>query len=205
VRQDSVLDPSQLKKIVVATRNDGKLREFHNLLSPLGGSILSLKDLAIAVDPEETGSTFAENARLKAVAYSRHTHFPVLADDSGLEVAALGGRPGIHSARYAGPGASDAERIRKLLGELQGKERPARFFCALAVALEGELLLESEGECRGVIAEEPHGTNGFGYDPIFFFPELVKTCAELSEGEKNLHSHRSRAVASLLARIHRKL
>jgi XTP/dITP diphosphohydrolase len=205
VKQDPVVDPRQLKTIVVASRNDGKLREFHDLLSPLGSRILSLKDLAIAVDPEETGSTFAENARLKAVAYSQHTHFPVLADDSGLEVAALAGRPGIHSARYAGAGASDEDRIQKLLGELQGKARDARFFCALAFALEGALLLESKGECRGVIAEEPRGTNGFGYDPVFFFPELGKTYAELSEGEKNLHSHRSRAVASLLAIVNHKL
>jgi XTP/dITP diphosphohydrolase len=203
--QGSVIDPSQLKTIVVATRNDGKLREFHDLLSPLGSRILSLRDVTIAIDPEETGSTFAENARLKAVAYSQHTQFPVLADDSGLEVAALGGRPGIHSARYAGAGASDADRIRKLLGELQGKERDARFFCALAFALEGDLLLESEGGCWGVISEEPRGTNGFGYDPVFFFPELGKTYAELTEDEKNLHSHRSRAVASLLAIVNRKL
>lgn len=200
-----MVDPRQLKTIVVATRNDGKLREFHDLLSPLGSRILSLRDLTIALDPEETGSTFAENARLKALAYSQHTHLPVLADDSGLEVAALGGRPGIHSARYAEPGASDADRIRKLLGELLGKARDARFFCALAFALQGSLLLESQGECRGVIAKEPRGTNGFGYDPVFFFPALGKTYAELSEVEKNLHSHRSSAVFALLSIINCKL
>lgn len=198
-----MIDLSHIRTIVVATRNAGKLREFRDLLTPLGSDILSLSDMAIAIDPEETGSTFAENARLKAIAYSRHSQWPVLADDSGLEVEALGGRPGIHSARYAGPNASDSDRIRKLLQELQGDRRNARFFCALALAREGKLLLETEGECRGVIAEGPRGTNGFGYDPIFFFPELGKTYAELNEGEKNLHSHRAKAIASLLSIVNR--
>jgi XTP/dITP diphosphohydrolase len=196
-----VIDPSCLKTIVVATRNRGKQREFRDLLAPLGSTILSLGDLSIEADPEESGTTFAENARLKAIAYSRHTEFPVLADDSGLEVAALGGKPGIFSARYAGEGASDSERVSKLLRELQGKRREARFFCALALALEGTLFLESEGECPGIIAEGPRGTNGFGYDPVFFFPALGKTLAELSEAEKNSLSHRANAVAALLSLI----
>ncbi len=118
-----------------------------------------------------------------------------MADDSGLEVEALGGRPGIHSARYAGPGASDEDRIRKLLEEMEhSAERNARFVCSLALAKDGTLLLESEGECRGTIAKEPRGTNGFGYDPVFLFPQLGRTYAELSEAEKNLCSHRARAV-----------
>jgi XTP/dITP diphosphohydrolase len=126
------------------------------------------------------------SARLKALACSHETDLPVLADDSGLEVFALGGRPGIHSARYAGDGASDAERIDRLLTEL-GKvagSRDARFVCALALARRGRLVLEVEGDCRGVIADAPRGTQGFGYDPVFLFPELGQTYAELSAEER---------------------
>ncbi len=194
-----------LSTIVVATRNAGKLREFRNLLLPLKCKVLSLTDLSIGEEFEETGQTFAENARLKALAYSRLCRFPVLADDSGLEVEALGGEPGIRSARYAGPGASDSDRIRKLLRELirtDGK-REARFVCALALARDGALLQESQGECRGLIIDEPRGTNGFGYDPVFLFLELDKTFAELNEIEKNQYSHRARAVADLIKMIHK--
>jgi XTP/dITP diphosphohydrolase len=186
--------------IVIATRNNGKLREFRSLLLPLKAEIVSLRDVSIEEEFEETGRTFAENARLKAIEYSRLTRHPVLADDSGLEVEALGRRPGIHSARYAGPGASDADRIHKLLGELEraGGRPDARFVCALALAQDGAVLLESEGECRGEIISEQRGMNGFGYDPIFLFPELNKTFAELDESEKNQYSHRSHAVEALL-------
>jgi XTP/dITP diphosphohydrolase len=192
-----------MEQLVIATRNAGKIREFRNLLLPLKAEVLSLSDLDIDSEIEESGSTFAENARLKAIGYSRLIQIPVLADDSGLEVEALGGRPGIYSARYAGPGASDADRIRKLLDELEKSSggREARFVCSLALAQDGVLLLESEGECRGIISREPRGTNGFGYDPVFYFPELGKAYAELIEAEKNAHSHRSRAVASLLGQI----
>ena len=192
-----------MKELVIATRNQGKLREFRELLRPLKNEILSLADLRVDTECEESGNTFAENARLKAIGYSRIIRFPVLADDSGLEVEALGGRPGIFSARYGGPGASDEDRVRKLLKELESSagERNARFVCSLALAQGGTLLLESEGECRGTIAKEPRGTNGFGYDPIFLFPKLGRTYAELKQKEKNVHSHRSRAVASLLCQI----
>ncbi len=192
-----------MNPLVLATRNAGKLKEFRELLQPLNNEILSLADLSIDSDFEEIGNSFAENARLKAFFYSKLTTLPVLADDSGLEVEALEGRPGIHSARYAGPGASDLERIHKLLGELEKTAggRNARFICRLALAQQGSLLLESEGECRGVITAEPRGTNGFGYDPVFLFPELGKTYAELSNAEKNRHSHRARAVASFLQQI----
>jgi XTP/dITP diphosphohydrolase len=192
-----------MKELVIATRNSGKLREFRTLLQPLGAEIYSLASLSIEAEFEESGSTFAENARVKAISYSNLTTLPVLADDSGLEVEVLGGRPGIHSARYAGPGASDLDRIRKLLEEIRNStgRRDARFFCALALAQNGNLLLESEGECRGVISGEPRGNSGFGYDPVFYFPELGKTYAELSEAEKNMHSHRANAVASLLRQI----
>jgi XTP/dITP diphosphohydrolase len=193
----------KLHTILIATGNRGKLREFRSLLSPLNSRILSLMDLSIDAEFEESGTTFAENARLKAIACSRLTEFPVLADDSGLEVSALGGRPGIHSARYAGASASDSDRVDKLLKELatSGNRREARFVCALALAKKGKLLLESRGECLGTIAKEPRGTNGFGYDPIFFFPQLGKTLAELPAAEKNLHSHRAHAVMSLLEKI----
>jgi len=189
-----------MQTIVVASRNSGKLREFRSLLLPLKSEILCLRDVSVDEEFEEPGQTFAENARLKAIAYSRLTRFPVLADDSGLEVTALGGRPGVHSARYAGPGATDSDRIRKLLKELgqSAASREARFVCALALAHEGDLLLESEGKCSGIIISEPRGENGFGYDPIFLFPELGKTFAELSDLEKNQYSHRAHAVAALI-------
>lgn len=191
-----------IRQLVLATRNPGKMKEFEELLRPLGSEILGLAELRIETEVEETGNSFAENARLKAAGYSRFTRLPVLADDSGLEVAALGGRPGIQSARYAGPGASDSERVAKLLAELAGaKAREARFVCALALARDGRIVWEAEGECRGIIAEEPLGTEGFGYDPVFYFPELGKTYAQLSREEKNRHSHRANAVAALLSRI----
>jgi len=187
----------------LATRNPGKLREFRGLLEPFGYLILGLDDLGISAEHEETGNSFGENARLKALSYSAETELPVLGDDSGLEVLALGGRPGIHSARYAGSGATDAQRISKLLEELgaaRGK-RDARFVCRLALAQKGGLLLESEGTCEGVILDAPRGGGGFGYDPVFYFPELKKTFAELEEREKNVYSHRGRAVRSLLSSI----
>lgn len=189
--------------IVVATRNQGKLLEFRSLLLPLKSEILCLSDLSINEEFEETGQTFAENARIKAIGYSRLIPFPVLADDSGLEVAALGGRPGVHSARYAGPGATDSDRVQKLLTELarNGGGREARFVCTLALAQEGILLHESRGQCSGIIAGEPQGTGGFGYDPVFFFPTLGKTFAQLNEAEKNQHSHRAQAVAALLKQL----
>ena len=189
--------------LIIATRNSGKLREFRGLLRPLDKTILGLEDLSADAEVKESGGTFTENARLKAVGYSRITRHSVLADDSGLEVTALGGRPGIRSARYAGAGASDADRVRKLLEEIKsaGKGRAARFVCALALAQNGVLLSEALGECLGIIIDEPRGANGFGYDPVFLFPELGKTFAELSDAEKNRYSHRAKAVASLLEQI----
>ena len=197
---------NKFQTIVLATRNEGKLREFQTLLAPMKNRVLSLKDIGIDRDIEETGATFAENARIKALEYSRLTPLPVLADDSGLEVMALGGRPGVHSARYAGPDASDEDRNRKLLEELahEGKNREARFFCALALALEGTLLLEVNGECRGLITLTPRGANGFGYDPVFLLPELDKTFAELNREGKNEYSHRCRAIENLILLLKQK-
>ncbi|MGD0308255.1 MAG: RdgB/HAM1 family non-canonical purine NTP pyrophosphatase [Acidobacteriota bacterium] len=187
--------------MVLATHNRGKMREFRFLLEPHGWQVLGLDDIGIKKDVAETGASFGDNARLKAVAYSLNTDLPVLADDSGLEVLALAGRPGIQSARYAGPHASDSDRMLKLLLELKqsGGARTARFVCALALAQSGAVVLETEGECRGEIACEPKGNNGFGFDPIFFIPELGRTYAQLDEEEKNRCSHRARAVAALLA------
>lgn len=195
-------DPA-LQTIVLATRNKGKLREFKALLAPLRNRVLNLQDAGIDQDVEESGDTFAENARIKALEYSRLTHYPVLADDSGLEVTALGGRPGVYSARYAGPDASDEARNRKLLKELEheDKNREARFFCALALARENALLLEADGECHGIITRSPRGTNGFGYDPVFLFLELNKTFGEFSREEKNEYSHRSRAIRNLIGKL----
>jgi XTP/dITP diphosphohydrolase len=194
------------RTIVIATRNTGKLREFRVMLEPLECEILSLLDIdpdKFDMDVEETGGTFAENARLKALAYSKWTPHPVLADDSGLEVFALEGRPGIYSARYAGADASDEDRNRKLLEELgsEATNREARFFCALALAQDNEILMEAEGECRGFIAHAPRGTNGFGYDSVFLFPELDRTFAELNPEEKNSCSHRTRAIRNLIAQL----
>lgn len=189
--------------MVLATRNQGKLQEFRALLEPAGWGVIGLSDLSITRDVAETGKSFAENARLKALSYSNDTDLPVLADDSGLEVFSLEGKPGIESARYAGPGASDADRVRKLLAVLEraGGSRAARFVCSLAMAQWGALVLEAKGECRGEIAQEPRGDNGFGYDPIFWVPELGRTFAELDEKEKNRISHRARAVEALLTSL----
>jgi XTP/dITP diphosphohydrolase len=194
---------SDRRTLVVATRNAGKLREFRSLLLPLKYTVLGLADLSLDAEIEESGSSFAENARLKAIGFSHLTRLPVLADDSGLEVTALGGAPGIRSARYAGEGASDTDRIQKLLREIKitGGGREARFVCALALAQDGILLREAEGACCGTIIDEPRGANGFGYDPVFLFPNLGKTFAELNEEEKNRHSHRAKAVASLIRQL----
>lgn len=193
----------RISTLVIATHNLGKLREFRSLLAETGWEVVGLSELSIHADFLETGSSFVENARVKALQYSRFTKLPVLADDSGLEVSALNGRPGIHSARYAGPAASDSDRVEKLLGEVKrtGARREARFVCALALAQDGALLLETEGECRGEIAKEPRGSNGFGYDPIFLISEFRKTFAELDEAEKNRISHRAQATRKLLGQI----
>ena len=189
--------------LVVATHNKGKFQEFSALLAPAEWRLLSLEDLRVVDEPAETGTAFAENARIKAVQYSRQIEHAVLADDSGLEVAALGGRPGIGSARYGGPGATDRDRIDQLLQDLAPLpgQRQARFVCALALAKRGALILEAHGECRGEIALEPRGAKGFGYDPVFLFPELGRTYAELEPAEKNRVSHRARAVTALLQQI----
>lgn len=189
--------------IVVATRNSGKVSELEKLFSALPVQLKNLNEFSNIIEPEETGATFSENAILKAQSYALQTGFWSLADDSGLEVEALDGAPGIFSARYAGENASDREKIAKLLHELnetQNPNRAARFVCAMAVADEtGKIKHLSEGVCKGKIAWHPSGTNGFGYDPIFIPDDFEQTFGELSADVKQKLSHRAQAAQHLIA------
>jgi XTP/dITP diphosphohydrolase len=186
--------------LLVATRNKGKLKELHELLRDLSIDLRSLDDFPRVVDIAETGATFIGNATLKAIGYATETHLVAIADDSGLEVEALGGSPGVFSARYAGEGASDSERITKLLAALLGvptHQRAARFVSALVIAnAEGQILNVSVGKCEGKISLEPCGSGGFGYDPVFIPNGYEKTFAELSPEIKNQISHRGIALLS---------
>lgn len=179
-------------EIIIATGNAGKVREFKRMLEPLGYQVFSQKEKGIILDVEETGTTFAENAVLKAKAVWEKVKLPVIADDSGLCVDALDGRPGIYSARYAGEGATDADRVKKLLTELEGKEnRTGRFVCAIAYIDGAGEPHVFEGVCEGTMTESPRGEDGFGYDPIFLVGE--KTFAEMTAKEKDAVSHRGKA------------
>jgi XTP/dITP diphosphohydrolase len=188
----------------MATRNPGKIRELAALLQDSGVKLLSLADFPLLPEIPEDGATFAENAAAKALAVARLTGHPALADDSGLAVDALGGAPGVFSARYAqdrtGPRPpADADNWGKLLDELKvvpWGERKARFICELALAWPGGRLLRARGECAGVIAFEPQGETGFGYDPVFWVPEYAATMAQLGPEIKNKISHRARALAA---------
>lgn len=193
-------------RLLIATNNPGKVREYDDLLSGLGLELCGLADIGLESQVDETGHTFVENARLKAQAYCQASHLLTLADDSGLEVTMLGGAPGVHSARYAGQGASDADRILKLLAALDGvpwDSRAARFRCVVALVWPDGRLETFEGQCTGVIALEPKGTNGFGFDPVFYLPELNCTMAELPMDVKNRISHRARAAALVRERLKR--
>jgi XTP/dITP diphosphohydrolase len=187
-----------MPKLLIATENKGKLRELRELLSGLPGIELVLpSQLGITLNVAESGSTYAENAILKARAYCEASGMVTLADDSGLEVYALDGAPGIYSARYSSkPGATDADRRAFLLENLQGKPRPwpAHFHAAIAVSLPGGKVRIAEGDCPGEIIPEERGSNGFGYDPIFLLSERGQTMAELAQDEINRLSHRARAV-----------
>ena len=184
-------------RLLLATNNKSKVREYRVLLEGIPCDIVAPADLGITQSVEESGETLEQNAVLKAQAYAAISNMTALADDSGLEVDALGGEPGVLSARYAGEGASDRERINYLLVKLNDvpwDQRGARFRCVIAVASpEGEVTL-CQGECPGIIAFEPKGTGGFGYDPVFYLPQLDKTMAELSMQEKNEVSHRGKAA-----------
>jgi XTP/dITP diphosphohydrolase len=189
------------QKLVLASGNAGKLREFQTLAAGHALELELLTDYAELPEFEEVAPTFAENAAGKALYYSRHCDQMVLADDSGLVVPALGGAPGVFSARYAGSGATNEQRIAKLLGELLGKkgeERAAYFVCVIAAALRGRVSVIVSGKVDGEILEKSRGNGGFGYDPIFCFPALGKTFAELSAKEKSGQSHRGKAFRRLM-------
>ena len=185
-------------RVVVATKNQNKVKEITEVLSPLGLEVVSQTDAGIDVDVEETGDTFEINARLKAKAVAMRCDDCVLADDSGLCVEALGGRPGVYSARYAGEGAPDSKKIEKLLSELENEDnRKAKFVTSMAFIFPDGNEIITMGEVYGKIIDAPRGDNGFGYDPVFLSDELNKTFAEATLQEKNEVSHRSRALAKL--------
>lgn len=191
-----------MKTVIIASKNAGKVAEFEKLFAGLDVTVRSLLDFPDAPDVEETGETFQENARLKAEAIASAYGMLAIADDSGLAVDALDGRPGVFSARYAGLEKDDRKNIEKLLKELEGvpfKRRTARFCCVLAVSGPGRPTRFVEGECRGYIAEAPSGTGGFGYDPVFYVPEKGMTFAEMPAQVKNQISHRAKAMEKLLA------
>lgn len=187
------------RPLVLATRNRGKLSEFRQLLSGFDIEIKSLEAFGPIPPAEEDGATFEENAYKKALFTARVLGLPALADDSGLVVPALGGDPGVRSARYAGPGADDRQNVRKLLKAMEGvKNRKAAFECVIALAVPRGPALIYEGKCEGEIAEAPGGDQGFGYDPVFYYASLKRTFAQISAEEKNLVSHRGKAMAQLL-------
>lgn len=190
-----------VKELVIATHNQGKLEEFKVLMKDLPIEIKSLADFDAIEEPAETGRTFAANARLKALYYAKKTGVPCIADDSGLEVQALDGAPGVRCARYAGEKAKDEENNELLLRNMKFQvRRNCRFRCALCVAQpDGRILNEVDGICEGMLLHEPLGTEGFGYDPLFWSTELHKGMGEASMQEKNRISHRGKAIRKLVA------
>ena len=194
----------QSRQLLIATHNEGKVREFRHLLGNVPFSLTSLKEEGVTDDVEETGTSFEENAIIKAKAYSRITGLVALADDSGLEVDALGGDPGVYSARYGGEGLTDEGRVELLLHNMRGVPwnlRGARFRCVLAIATPEDEPVTVEGTVEGIIQYEPMGDGGFGYDPVFLLPDRGLTTAQLPMDLKNSLSHRGRAAqkaASLL-------
>ncbi|OIJ10322.1 non-canonical purine NTP pyrophosphatase [Anaerobacillus arseniciselenatis] len=189
-----------MEEILIATKNKGKAKDFEQLFAPFNIGVKTLLDMENAIDVEEDGTTFQENAIKKAETIAREFNIPTLADDSGLIVDALDGRPGVYSARYAGMNKDDQANLNKVLDELKNvpeSKRSARFHCSLALALPGKKTVVVDGTCDGVITQEPIGDNGFGYDPIMFIPALDKTMAQLSKQEKNEISHRANALKHL--------
>lgn len=200
--------------LLFASSNPHKVDEVRAILAPLGIKVVGLQSLADPPpEPLEDGDSFEANARIKAIAYATATGQMCLADDSGLEVDALGGQPGVHSARYAGVGNSRAERDAannaKLLRELAGvpqEHRTARFVCAMCLAdAEGNIIAETRGTFEGIIADEPRGSNGFGYDPLLYLPDRGCTSAELSPEEKNARSHRGQAARKMAELLRKRL
>ncbi len=188
---------SNLEKVLLATNNKGKARELSSLIGGEAWEFTTPAREGINLEVEETGNTFEQNAILKATAFAHASNLIALADDSGLEVDALDGAPGVFSARYAGPQASDKERNDYLISRLDGvpwEKRQARFRCVIAIVSNDDEPVLCNGECTGIIAFEPQGDNGFGYDPIFWLPEFGKTMAELPLEKKNEISHRGKAA-----------
>ncbi len=193
-----------MKKIIIATKNKGKAKDFEALFEPLGYEVLTLHDVAEDMDVEETGTTFEENALLKATALAERLQTIVIADDSGLEIDALDGRPGIYSARHAGEEKSDEANIVKVLKELENvddSKRTARFVCTIAVASPSMEPITVRGTSEGIIARERKGSNGFGYDPVFYVPSENRMMAELSAEEKGAISHRGNAIKKLSVKL----
>jgi XTP/dITP diphosphohydrolase len=186
--------------LLIGTKNKGKIKELKKFLAGLPLEINSLDEFENIVEPEETGATFAENAELKAGYYALETGMSALADDSGLEVEALGGAPGVFSARYAGENSTDADKIAKLLDELKKKvDRRANFVCSMAVSdNSGKIIYRANGICEGKIALNARGTNGFGYDPVFIPDGFEKTFGELPDEIKREISHRKRAIEQVI-------
>ena len=189
---------SNLVTLVIATKNKGKIFEINDLLRGFPVSLKSLDDFGPIPEVEESGKTFDENAHKKASFTARILGMPCLADDSGLVIEALGGAPGVHSARYAGKNATDEQKCVKLMHAMQGiTDRRAAFECVVSIAVPTGPALTYEARCEGLIAEQPAGSNGFGYDPIFYFPPFKKTFAELTTKEKSSVSHRGKAFMEL--------
>jgi XTP/dITP diphosphohydrolase len=192
--------------LLIATTNPNKLREIRPLLQASHEEgpyqLVTLADLAPIPEPEETGATFWENARLKALAYAAASGLVTVAEDSGFEVDALGGEPGVWSARFLGPSASYEERFAEIYRRLNGRASTARFVTALAVAKDGELLFETETTIEGFVAAAPRGQHGFGYDPIFLYPPAGTTTAEMADLDKAAVSHRGRAIRDLARYLH---
>lgn len=189
-----------MKEVIIATKNRGKAREFEEIFAPRGLVVRTLLDYPEIADIEETGHSFEENAVLKAEAVAKKLNKIVMSDDSGLIIDALEGRPGIYSARYAGEQKDDQANIDKVLKELAGvpaNKRTARFYCALALAAPSKDTITVAGTCEGLILEERRGSNGFGYDPIFYVTEKENSMAELPADEKNKISHRANAIKKL--------
>ena len=189
-------------KFVLASNNPGKLKEMTAILSGFGVEVVSPKELGLHMEVEETGTTFAENAMLKAKAVCEAANLPAIADDSGLCVDALNGAPGVYSARYGGEGLDDRGRYMLLLSSMRGQTtRAAHFACAIACAFPDGRTLTAEGRCDGTIAFAPMGEGGFGYDPVFFVPEYRKTFGQLTAEEKDTISHRGRALQDFVKKL----
>ena len=183
-------------KVVLASHNQKKMVEMKAILSQMGVEVLSQAEVGVDLEPEETGTTFEENARIKAQAVMQATGLPAIADDSGLMVDALGGDPGVYSARYGGPGLDDTGRWQLLLKNMAGEShRACKFVSVICCAFPDGGEVMARGECPGILAQGPSGDGGFGYDPIFYLPQLGKTMAQLTPAEKNQISHRARALA----------